>query len=74
MILRKVTKALTLALLMAALAVPAGATLLTIGTASYGGNNYNLIYDNDSPFGSIVWSATATTLIPGPARYPGPAA
>ena len=30
------------------------ATLLDIGTASYGGNNYNLIYD-DNPSGSVVW-------------------
>jgi len=35
--------------------VQAHATLTTIGQAQYGGNNYNLIWDNDSPFGSIVW-------------------
>jgi hypothetical protein len=29
--------------------------LQTIGTADYNGGSYNLIYDNDSPFGSIVW-------------------
>jgi len=33
----------------------AQATLTTIGQAQYGGNNYNLIWDNDGPFGSIVW-------------------
>jgi hypothetical protein len=31
------------------------ATLTTIGQAQYGAWNYNLIWDNDSPFGSIVW-------------------
>lgn len=38
-----------------ALVVQAEASLLTIGTATYNSNNYNLIYDNDSPFGSIVY-------------------
>jgi hypothetical protein len=44
------------------------ATLTTIGTASYDsdgdGNteNYNLIYDNDSPFGSIVWLDYSNTF------------
>lgn len=33
----------------------ANAALTTIGQAQYGGQNYNLIWDNDSPFGSIVW-------------------
>jgi hypothetical protein len=43
------------------LSVQSHATLTTIGTASYDSNSdgtpesYNLIYDNDSPFGSIVW-------------------
>lgn len=31
------------------------ATLTTIGTATYGGSDYNLIYDADSPFGPITW-------------------
>lgn len=31
------------------------AALTTIGQAQYNGQNYNLIWDNDSPFGSIVW-------------------
>jgi len=35
--------------------VQAQATLTTIGQAQYGGTNYNLIWDNDGPFGSIVW-------------------
>ena len=33
----------------------AQASLLTIGTVDYSGGSYNLIYDNDGPFGSIVW-------------------
>ena len=31
------------------------AGLTTIGQAQYSGQNYNLIWDNDSPSGSIVW-------------------
>lgn len=31
------------------------ATLLTIGTGDYNGSTYNLIYDEDSPMGPIVW-------------------
>jgi len=45
---------MALGTLMMALACPAGATLLDIGTASYSGNSYNLIYEN-TPSGSIVW-------------------
>ncbi len=37
------------------LSVQVQAALTTIGQAQYGGQNYNLIWDNDSPFGSIVW-------------------
>jgi hypothetical protein len=33
----------------------ANASLATIGTADYAGGTYNLIYDDVSPFGSIVW-------------------
>ncbi len=33
----------------------AQATLITIGQAEYNDQNYNLIWDNDSPFGSIIW-------------------
>jgi hypothetical protein len=33
----------------------AQAALTTIGQAQYSGQNYSLIWDNDSPFGSIVW-------------------
>jgi hypothetical protein len=55
MITRTLKAALTLALLMAALAGPAGATMQVIGNADYAGGNYNLIYDNDSPFGTIVY-------------------
>jgi hypothetical protein len=52
---RTATVVLTLALLMAVTTERAQATLTTIGTADYLGNSYNLIYDNTSPFGSIVW-------------------
>lgn len=33
----------------------AQADLTTIGQAQYDGQNYSLVWDNDSPFGSIVW-------------------
>ena len=33
----------------------ANASLTTIGTATYGGSDYNLIYDDDAPMGPIVW-------------------
>ena len=41
--------------LLVALAAPSHALLTTISTADYNGGNYNLIYDNDSPYRSIVW-------------------
>lgn len=31
------------------------AALTTIGTATYGGTEYNLIYMDDGPFGPITW-------------------
>ncbi len=37
------------------LSMQAQAALTTIGQAQYGDQSYNLIWDNDSPFGSIVW-------------------
>lgn len=52
--MKTIAKVFTMALLMMTLAVPAGATLITIGTATYLGNDYNLIYD-DNPSGSVVW-------------------
>jgi hypothetical protein len=53
--LRTVTAVFTLAVLMAALAASAGATLLDIGTATYGSNNYKLIYETGGPGGPVVW-------------------
>jgi hypothetical protein len=35
--------------------VGTGAALTVIGTAAYGGSEYNLIYEADSPFGPITW-------------------
>jgi len=34
---------------------PARASLTTIGTATYGDSNYNLIWDNDNNGNSVVW-------------------
>lgn len=33
----------------------AHASLTVVGTASYQGNTYNLIYDNNGPYGPITW-------------------
>jgi len=52
--MKTIANVFTMALLVMTLAAPAGATLITIGTATYLGNDYNLIYD-DNPSGSIVW-------------------
>lgn len=43
------------AALALALSGTAQATLTTIGTATYGGSNYNLIYDNDNNGHGLVW-------------------
>jgi hypothetical protein len=45
---------LTLVALMA-ISGMAEASLSIIGSADYAGSNYNLIYENDAPNGSIVW-------------------
>lgn len=50
-----ISTTLTVATLLLILVAPARATLLTIGTANYEGNSYNLIYDSGSPMGSVVW-------------------
>ena len=42
-------------LLLAGVIGISDAALTTIGTATYGGSDYNLIYDADSPFGPITW-------------------
>jgi len=46
---------LTVAALVVALSGTAQASLTTIGTATYGGSNCNLIWDNDNNGKSIVW-------------------
>lgn len=46
---------LTVAALVVVLSGTAQATLTNIGTATYGGNNYNLIWDNDINGKSLVW-------------------
>ena len=52
---RIVKSGVILTLLMAMMAGAAQASVQVIGTAGYNSNTYNLIYDNASPFGSIVW-------------------
>ena len=42
-------------LLLAGMTGVSQAALTTIGTASYGGSDYNLIYDADSPLCPITW-------------------
>jgi hypothetical protein len=43
------------AMAMLGTAGAAKATLTTIGTATYGGSDYKLIYDDDAPMGAITW-------------------
>lgn len=43
------------ALLAGFAAGEANATLIVIGEATYGGTEYSLIYDAESPFGPITW-------------------
>jgi PEP-CTERM motif len=54
---RAATAMVTLTLLMVVMAGAAQAYLTTIGTADISGvgTGFNLVYDNESPFGSIVW-------------------
>lgn len=54
MTLRREVSLLCLAAILG-LSTIANAALTTIGSASYRGNSYNLIYDADSPFGPITW-------------------
>lgn len=52
---KKLLAGLATGLLVAGMASVSQATLLTIGTATYGGSDYNLIYDNDNNGNSVVW-------------------
>jgi hypothetical protein len=42
-------------LMVMTMGLTANAELITIGTATYQGNEYNLIYMDDGPFGPITW-------------------
>ncbi len=50
--------------LVLTIATQAAASLTVIGTATYLGNDYNLIYDADSPFGPITWLDYTSPFIP----------
>ncbi len=52
---RKLSAGLATGLLMFGMAGMAQATLTTIGTATYGGSDYNLIWDNDNNGNSVIW-------------------
>jgi uncharacterized membrane protein YgdD (TMEM256/DUF423 family) len=53
--MKKVFTVLFVVIIGLVFTVQAQASLTTIGTAQYSGQSYSLIWDNDSPFGSIVW-------------------
>jgi len=46
---------LGVAVLMFSAVGSAKATLTTIGTVTYGGMNYNLIWDDDNNGNSVIW-------------------
>ncbi|MBU4260754.1 MAG: PEP-CTERM sorting domain-containing protein [Proteobacteria bacterium] len=52
---RKLLAGLATGLLMFSVAGTAQATLTTIGIATYGGSDYNLIWDNDNNGNSVIW-------------------
>ncbi len=52
---KKYLSILATGLLMAGTAGVAQATLMTIGTATYNGNDYNLIWENNNNGNSVIW-------------------
>jgi len=52
---RKLLAGLATGLLMFTMAGMGQAALTTIGTATYGGSDYNLIWDNDNNGNSVIW-------------------
>ncbi len=44
-----------LVLMMMGYSIQAQAELMTIGTAAYGGSDYNLIWDDNNNGNSVVW-------------------
>ena len=52
--MKKLVFILSVAMVLGLVAL-GNATLITIGQASYGGNDYNLIWDDDNNGNSIVW-------------------
>ena len=53
--MKKKLVALSICLAFFGMAGMAQATLITIGTATYGGSDYNLIWDDDNNGNSVVW-------------------
>lgn len=52
---KKLWAGLATGLVVAGMASVSQATLLTIGTATYGGSDYNLIWDDNNNGKSVVW-------------------
>lgn len=50
-----ITSAFAAAALIVTVSGTADATLITIGQATKNSSNFNLVWDNDSPFGSVVY-------------------
>ena len=55
MIKKRFLSVLAAGLFILTIAGSANATLTTIGTATYGGSNYNLIWDDDNNGNSVIW-------------------
>jgi len=53
--MKKKLVALGLGIILLVMAGMAQASLVTIGTATYGGSNYNLIWDNNNNGNSVIW-------------------
>lgn len=52
---RKYMITMTIGLLLCGMTVTPHAALVNIGTATYNGTFYNLIYHADAPLGPITW-------------------
>ena len=52
--MKAITTILSLVVLLG-VSISAHAVLVTVGTATYGGSDYNLIWDDDNNGNSVIW-------------------
>ena len=60
---RKLIMTITIGFLLFGLSWTSHASLVTIGTATYLGNNYNLIYDADAPWAPLLGLILQITIL-----------